>query len=98
MTQEKREQIKFPSEEIAQQAVKDAGFCIGELARDEPRGLMFEYDYIAKWRNLTRAEKAELHGAYHRHGRGGPVTITIQKHCPPEPLQTLRNAAAAALT
>lgn len=91
-----REQLKFPSEDTAQRALKDAGFCLGQQARDEPRGLMFGFEYIAKWRNLTAAEKSELHAAYHRQGRGGPVTITIQKHCPPAPLQALREAAAVA--
>lgn len=95
MTDAAREQSKFPNEERAQKAAYDTGFCLGEMQRDDPRGLMLNCAYIAKWRNLTAADKAELHGAYHRKGRDGPVVVTLQPNCPLAAAQMLRDAADA---
>lgn len=42
--------------------IKARGFSIGSLQRDDPRGIMpANYD-VAKWRNLSPADRRELHG------------------------------------
>lgn len=83
--------IRFETEEAAQSALKRAGFSLGRLQRDEPRGVLFgDYD-IAKWRNLSAGQRGQLHGIYQRlfRGLGGPVEIALSRNCPAEPRQRL---------
>ena len=45
----------------------------------DPTGLLFgHYDWIAKWRNLTPAERAQLHGTMSGDFREGPVVISLK--------------------
>ncbi len=56
----------------AEKACKARGLVAGGLQRGSPRGLMRadEYDYVAKWRNLTTKERRQLHGVILFPGNG----------------------------
>lgn len=84
--------FEFPDEASAEKAVSDAGFCLGQMQRRDPRGLMYEYDYVAKWRNLTSKEKSQLHGTLQRRARGGPVVVWLRSACPAEARHSLARA------
>lgn len=89
--------INFPSEESAQRTLKESGFSLGQIQRDDPRGIMFGEIYITKWRNLRAADRDALHGVYQRAHRGGPVEITLRSGgAPGEALRKLEDAAAQA--
>lgn len=89
--------ISFPSEESAQKALSEAGFSLGALQRDDPRGVMFGDIGISKWRNLSQKEKDTLHGVYQRAYRDGPVEITLRSGgAPGEALRKIETAAEAA--
>lgn len=91
------EQIHFPTEAAAQTALKENGFSLGTSQRDDPRGIMHGDFCIMKWRNLDAKDKEDLHGAYVRKFRDGPVTITLKPNCPPHAATALRRAAAEAV-
>jgi hypothetical protein len=54
----------FAARFAARKVARDLGFIVASSQRNDPRGLMRadEYDYVAKWRNLTDEERLELHG------------------------------------
>lgn len=56
---------------------KRAGFCVGSTCAGHPTGLMHGYDYVAKWRNLSIAERAALHGVMFGDIRHGPIMVVI---------------------
>lgn len=61
----------------AQRMLKDNGFSYGSMQRDEPIGIMYgDYD-IAKWRNLSSVDRAQLHGTITGNKRNGPVVVEI---------------------
>lgn len=78
----------------AYRAAKDwltaCGFSYGQGQRGAPSGLLFGDILIAKWKNLTLAERRQCHGELTGDHRNGPVTITIFADAPAE-------AVAAAL-
>ena len=88
-------QIKFPSEDAAKQALTAYGFSLGTSQRNDPRGIMHGDYLIMKWRNLSNKDKDDLHGAYHRHGYGGPVSLWMKPNCPPKALARLTEMSAA---
>ena len=69
----------------AKRYLGDRGFSIGTHQADAPAGILFGDVRIAKWRNLTAVEQAQLHGrmeAPERTGRTGPVTVTLYAGAP----------------
>jgi len=56
---------------------KQRGISVGSGQRDQPRGLLFGDFAIAKWRNLSDADRSDLHGTMTGDMRNGPITITI---------------------
>lgn len=55
------------------------GISVGQSSATDPTGLLFgHYDWIAKWRNLTPAERAQLHGTMSGDFREGPVVISLK--------------------
>ncbi len=55
------------------------GISVGQSSATGPSGLLFgKFDWIAKWRNLTLKERAELHGTMSGDFRQGPVVITLK--------------------
>ena len=67
---------------------RENGISVGQSCATGPTGLLFgQYDWIAKWRNLTAGEKRALHGTMSGDMRDGPVVIVlkddaIRTHCP----------------
>jgi hypothetical protein len=57
------------------------GISVGSCERGSPRGLLYGEITIAKWRNLNRRERAELHGEMTGDMRNGPVHVSI---CEPD--------------
>lgn len=89
--------IRFPSRELAEKALRDAGFSLGINQRDDPRGILFGDIAIAKWRNMSTAEKDRLDGVYQRAYLGGPVEITMRTGgAPGDALRKLEAAAETA--
>ncbi len=89
--------ISFPSEDAAQAALDQAGFSLGRNQRSDPRGIMYgDYD-VAKWRNLSKRDRAGLHGVYQRaQGPGSPVRITLKSGgAPGDALRKLEASAEA---
>ena len=54
------------------------GISYGPSCAMSPIALLFGDHSIAKWRNLTSAERAEVHGTMTGNFRHGPVTISIK--------------------
>lgn len=55
------------------------GLSVGQSCATGPTGLLFgKYDWIAKWRNLTPQERADLHGTMSGDFREGPVIIELK--------------------
>ena len=46
----------------AEEYLKDLGYTRGSMSRDEPIGFAQGVDYIAKWYNIPREDKAKLDG------------------------------------
>jgi hypothetical protein len=61
---------KFPAEGTfkaywaAEERLKDLGYSIGSMCRDEPIGFAdgSKYSYIAKWYNISKEDKKKLDG------------------------------------
>lgn len=55
------------------------GISVGQSCATGPSGLLFgHWDWIAKWRNLTKQECQELHGTMGGDFREGPVIIDLK--------------------
>ena len=59
------------------------GYSIGSAERGSPRGLLKGDYVIAKWRNLSKAERAALHGTMEGDMRNGPVVIRLRGEVKP---------------
>lgn len=46
----------------AEAHVKDLGYRVGSMCRQEPIGFKYGVDYVAKWYNLDSNDKAQLDG------------------------------------
>lgn len=58
---------------------RENGISVGQSSATGPTGLLFgKYDWIAKWRNLTPQERADLHGTMDGDFREGPVLINLK--------------------
>jgi hypothetical protein len=58
------------------------GFSVGRMQGSDPIGVMYGHYDIQKWRNLSRAECAALHGTITGNKRLGPVTVTLRDDVP----------------
>lgn len=59
--------------------LEDNGYSYGSTCRDAPIGVM-KGDYIvAKWRNLSRNEVAELDGVLFGNPRNGPLELKLKE-------------------
>lgn len=54
----------------------EQGISVGRMQGPDPRCLLWGDFDIAKWRNLTKAERAECHGTM-TGGRDGPIHVRI---------------------
>jgi len=67
----------FAALSAAQKWCRDHGISYGSLQGPDPVGLMVGDYAIAKWRNLSAAERAELDGQLTGDKRNGPVFIQL---------------------
>lgn len=68
----------FEAMRSAEQWCADNGYSVGGMQRGDPRGLLRGDYAIAKWRNLSRQERAELDGQMTGDMRNGPVTVKVR--------------------
>ena len=61
------------------------GISFGAMQAGSPRGLLVGNFSIEKWRNLSRAERDNLHGQMVGDFRDGPVRVILFDNCPPLP-------------
>lgn len=73
----------FAATREAEAWCKARGISVGTMQGPDPRGLLVGDFFIAKWRNLSRDERAALHGTMTGDGRNGPVHINLFVNCPP---------------
>lgn len=58
---------------------KENGISVGQASACCPSGLLFgQWEWIAKWRNLTPSERAALHGTMEGDQREGPVVVNLK--------------------
>jgi len=85
--------FQFDTGADAERFLESAGFSIGRLQRDAPRGLMFGAWDIQKWRNLNDTRRAALHGTAAVTTTGAwatsPVSVFIRSSAPPEAHEAL---------
>jgi hypothetical protein len=67
----------FSAMTAAENWCKENGISVGRMQGPSPRGLLRGDFDIAKWRNLSKREKAELHGQMTGNMRNGPVTVEM---------------------
>lgn len=86
--------VYFETEQAAQAAIKKAGFALGINQRDDPRGLMHDCEGVSKWRNLSQADRGQLHGVYQRAWKDGPVEVVLSRNCPTDARIALEELAS----
>ena len=74
------EEGDFSTYHKAEAILKAEGFITGSMCSPEPTGFApaEQYEYIAKWYNISPAERKALHGVIQRAGgdfRNGPLEI-----------------------
>ena len=70
----------FATYRKAEEILKAEGFITGSMCAPEPTGFApaEQYNYIAKWYNISAPERKDLHGVIQRAGgdfRNGPLEI-----------------------
>ncbi|MBB5875857.1 hypothetical protein [Xanthomonas sp. 3498] len=78
----------FAALRAAEAWCRERGVSYGSQQRGAPIGLLVGDYAIAKWRNLSKAERAALHGTITGDTRNGPVVLRIK-------ISTLPSAATA---
>jgi len=69
---------EFEAYHKAEKWVKDLGYSVGNMCGEEPTALMHgNYEWIAKWKNLTTEERNSVHGVIEGDKRKGPVTVML---------------------
>lgn len=69
----------WQAKEAAEAWCRERGISVGQSSADGPSGLLFgEWDWIAKWRNMTPQERADLHGTMDGDFREGPVIVNLK--------------------
>jgi hypothetical protein len=69
----------FAAMYAAEDWCKQNGYSVGSSQRGSPRGLLRGDWLIAKWRNLTAAERRQLDGQMTGDMRNGPVTVRVKE-------------------
>ena len=72
----------FEALHAAQRWLRERGYSYGSTCACCPVGVLHGDYLIAKWRNLTRQERAELDGALDGDFREGPLTLRLKR--PPQ--------------
>ena len=58
--------------------LKDLGYCLGSMCRNEPIGFAYGAKYVAKWYNISNTEKKLLDGVILPHDEfreGGTIVL-----------------------
>jgi len=71
------QQGDFAAARAAENWLHEGGYSVGSSERGAPRGIMRGDVLIAKWRNLSRRERATLDGQMTGDMRNGPVTVEL---------------------
>jgi len=92
-------QFEFSGEQFrglysAQTFLKAHGFSYGSVQRDAPIGILFGDCIIAKWRNLSDADRSCLHGTITGIMREGPVVVSIFFSAPDVALDAIFKSVA----
>jgi hypothetical protein len=72
----------FVALESARSWLRSRGYSYGELQADAPTGIMHGDFDIAKWRNISTEDRAELDGVMNAPGRTyrtGPVFVELRR-------------------
>lgn len=69
----------FQAMHAAERWCAENGYSVGSSALGLPRGLMRGDWLIAKWRNLTNQERAQLDGQMVGDMRNGPITVRVKQ-------------------
>jgi hypothetical protein len=83
----------FAASGIAELFLRERGFSVGPMQANDPRGIMLGKMRIEKWRRLTDATRAQLHGQMTGNPRTGPITVTIFAHAPAAAREAFSRAA-----
>lgn len=70
-------EIAFGAYNAAVAHAKELGFSAGSMSSPFPTALMRGDVLIANWKNLTKTERAAVHGTIDGDFRDGPVKLTI---------------------
>jgi len=62
----------------AEQWCDERGIAVGQMERNQPRGLMHEDCWLAKWSNLSGPVRRQLDGTMTGDMRHGPVTVELK--------------------
>jgi len=76
--------------------LKDRGFSVGEMQRDDPIGVLFGDVEIHKWRTLSAEDRNDLHGKIMPSTpaasmRGGPVTFHLRRSSASSVIEAFRS-------
>jgi hypothetical protein len=71
--------MDFAAYHAAEKWLKENGYSYGSMCSPEPTAIMKGDIHIAKWRNLSAKERAEVHGKITTESdfRNGPIIVTI---------------------
>lgn len=71
----------FAASRAAESYLRARGFSVGPLERGSPRGVMLNSRdtewVVAKWHNLSPAERTACHGEITGDARHGPITVRV---------------------
>ncbi len=85
----------FPSRADAEAYLAERGFSVGRMQSDQPRGVMFGKWDVRKWRDLSRADRGQLHGVMSGIESGAAI-VSIYSQAPAEAHDAIRLAAKEA--
>lgn len=69
---------EFQAYERAVSWCESLGVSVGQMQGPDPIGLLYGDFMIAKWRNLSKQQRAALDGTITGNKRYGPITVTLR--------------------
>ncbi len=79
----------FRAHSAAESFLERKGFSVGCGSVGDPLGVMWGRFLVAKWRNLTEAERSALHGRIVGDRRNGPLTFYLHSNAPAQAVAAL---------
>lgn len=74
--------------------LKDCGFSVGPSQADGPCAIWYGDYLISKWRNLSAAEKRQVHAIMEGNLREGPVRIKLMPAATPDAIAAFQARSA----